>query len=119
MFRPTEFESLPSTIPDSKNAALVRFNLPCPCSIFTDLHPLKGTQAAQENPFYKVTKMEGSWYTDPPMAQASIDAMKEFDANEDVFVAIAHDSGLLDVIEFSPRGQVNNWQAKGWKERCH
>jgi hypothetical protein len=119
MFRPNGFENLPSTIPDSKNAALARFNIPCPRSIFTDIHPLKDTKAAQENPFYKVTTMKGSWYTDPPTAQASVDALKEFDASDDVFVAIAHDSGLVDVIDFFPKGDLNGWQAKRWKERCH
>jgi len=63
--------------------------------------------------------MEGSWYNDPPTAQASVDTLKEFDASDDVFVAIAHDSGLLDVIDFFPKGKMNEWQAKGWKERSH
>ncbi len=60
--------------------------------------------------------MEGSWYIDPPTAQASIDKLAEFDADENVFVAVAHDEGLIDVCDWFPKGSVNAWKEKGWKE---
>jgi hypothetical protein len=85
-------------------------------------HPLNSTQgeeAAKSNSYFNVTTKEGSWYADPPKAQQSIDRMMELDASDDVFVAIAHDGGLLDVIEWFPKGNMNEWKAKGWKEKGH
>ena len=45
--------------------------------------------------------------------------LAEFDASDDLLVAIAHDGGLLDVIDFFPNGMMNEWQAKWWKEKSH
>jgi hypothetical protein len=45
--------------------------------------------------------------------------MMELDTSDDVFVAIAHDGGLLDVIEWFPKGNMNEWKVKGWKEKGH
>lgn len=120
-FRPTQHIPLPETIPVT---ALVnsRFRLPCPCSIFTNLHPAfgtKGDEGARTEPFFKVTQKEGSWYVDPPVAQESVDKLADFDAAEEVFVAIAHDGGLMDVIDLFPNGTMNDWKEKGWKERSH
>ena len=112
---------MPSTNPSS--AVLdARFRLPCPCSIFTQVHPLNnsnGEEAAKKTPYHKVTQKEGSWYLDSSIAQESMDRLAEFDASDDVLVAIAHDGGLLDVIDFFPNGMMNEWQAKGWKEKSY
>ncbi len=54
---------------------------------------------------------------DPPVAQKSVDRLEEFDASEDVFVCVAHDGGLLDVVDWFPKGTLNTWKEKGWKER--
>lgn len=120
-FRPTEWKPMPSTIPSS--AVLdARFRLPCPCSIFTNVHPAKvdeGEQSARTKPFLRVPQKDGSWYTYPQQAQESINNLTEFDASDDVFVAIAHDGGLHDVIDFYPNGLMNDWKAKGWKEKAH
>jgi hypothetical protein len=73
MLRPTEWKQIPNTL---ASPAILdrRFQLPCPCSIFTDMHPLKevevkGEAAARKNPFYKVTKMAGSWYSFPEQGE--------------------------------------------------
>ena len=42
--------------------------------------------------------------------------MQDFDADDRVFVVIAHDFTLLDVMDFFPR-EANDWKAKGWKEK--
>lgn len=49
------------------------------------------------------------------MAQQSIKRLEEFDADENVFVAVAHDEGLIDVCEWFPKGTINDWKKKGWK----
>ena len=54
---------------------------------------------------------------DPQTAQESVDRLEDFDANQNVFVCIAHDGGLLDVVDWFPNGTLNNWQQKGWKAR--
>jgi hypothetical protein len=67
MIRPAEWKSIPSSIPSS--AVLDRrFRLPCLCSVFTGVHPLKkveGEESARTKPFSKVTQKEGSWNSFP------------------------------------------------------
>ncbi|KAF8208864.1 hypothetical protein K438DRAFT_1813029 [Mycena galopus ATCC 62051] len=58
---------------------------------------------------------EGS-YEDKPTARSSIARMGDFDANSDVFVALAHDETLVDVVGPFPV-LLNAWQEKGWKDR--
>lgn len=41
--------------------------------------------------------------------------MTDFDANDNVFVMIAHDTSLLGVVDFYPK-KANHWQEKGWKK---
>ena len=60
-----------------------------------------------------------SYYVDPPVAQKSIRALAEFDADPNVLVAIAHDPASLDVFTFFPNGTMNDWKEKGWKEAVH
>ncbi|KAI5918726.1 beta-lactamase-like protein [Camillea tinctor] len=52
---------------------------------------------------------------DVPEAEATISKMVPFDASEDVFVIVAHDGTLSDVIDFFPK-KANGWKEKGWKE---
>lgn len=118
-FRPTIYAPMPATIPDYVPLDKKRFRLPCPCSIFTDVHPHKneGEAKARTTPYYEVTTAEGSWYIDPPVAQDSINKLEDFDADPQVFVCIAHDEGLNDVVEWFPHGTINEWKKKGWKEK--
>ena len=92
-----------------------RISCPCPCSAFMSSHP-KGEDARTE-PFYAVSTAPGTFYADPPTAMNSIRALAEFDADPNVLVAIAHDPTGLDVYEFFPEGKMNEWKAKGWKEK--
>jgi hypothetical protein len=62
---------------------------------------------------------EVSFYEDPQVAQTSVRALIEFDADPNVLVAIAHDPTSLDVFDFFPTGTMNDWRAKGWKEQQH
>lgn len=40
----------------------------------------------------------------------------EFDAREDTFVVIAHDTPLMDIVNLFPK-KANDWKKKGWKEQ--
>ncbi|KAJ6584951.1 beta-lactamase-like protein [Mycena capillaripes] len=53
-------------------------------------------------------------YEEPPVARASIAKMGAFDANADVFVVLAHNGSLVDVVGPFP-ALLDAWQAKGWK----
>lgn len=121
--RPTQYAPMPSSIPSATPLKRSRFKqTPCPCSLFTSCHPSyekEGEEAARTKPYYNVTHKEGSWYVDPPTAQASIDKLESFDADPNVFVCLAHDEGLLPVVEWFPKGTISDWNSKGWKEASH
>lgn len=114
-FRPTPYAPMPSEIPASVPLDHARFRLPCPCSIFEQSH--RDPPNARTSTFYQVTQDPKGWYVDPPVAQTSVDRLEEFDASEDVFVCVAHDGGLLDVVDWFPKGTLNAWKDRGWKEK--
>ena len=51
----------------------------------------------------------------------SIYALTEFDADDNVLVIIAHDTAPVenDEMPFFPKGNINDWKAKGWKGSMH
>jgi glyoxylase-like metal-dependent hydrolase (beta-lactamase superfamily II) len=49
--------------------------------------------------------------------QDSIDKLSAIDAMDNVFTVLAHDGGLLDIVDFFPN-PANDWKARGWKEKC-
>lgn len=61
----------------------------------------------------------GSWYDDPETAMESIAHLFEFDADPNVLVVIAHDMAPKDSLVFFPKGTINDWQSKGYKEAMH
>lgn len=87
---------------------------PCPCSTFTACHP--NQQAQRTTPFYQISDTPESWYNFPVTAQKSVDSLQAFDAAPNVLVCIAHEVGLLPILTFFPKGTINDWQSKGWKE---
>lgn len=112
-YRPTAWAPMPSTIPTSVPLDS-RFRTPCPCSVFQASH--RDPKNYRTSSFYKVTQEEGAWYVDPPVAQESVDKLEQFDADENVFVCVAHDGGLLPIVDWFPNGTLNDWKAKGWKQ---
>lgn len=106
---------MPASIPDSVPLDRNHFRMPCPCSIFIPSH--RDPSNARTSTFYQVTQEPGGWYIDPRTAQQSVDRLEEFDADENVFVCVAHDGGLLNVVDWFPKGTLNDWKQKGWKSR--
>lgn len=47
-----------------------------------------------------------------------MDGLKVIDANENVFVAIAHDPALREVGNF-PNATLNDWKENGWGKKLH
>ncbi|KAI9799652.1 MAG: hypothetical protein M1833_003967 [Piccolia ochrophora] len=112
-FRPTKYLPLPSEIsPNPLNPAAGAS--PCPGALLQGVHP-----AGKANePFFEISQGEdgSSVAHDKEQATQSIRKVEEFDPRADVFVVIAHDQSLLDVMEFFPK-EANAWQEKGWAEK--
>ncbi|KIW56447.1 hypothetical protein PV05_05106 [Exophiala xenobiotica] len=116
VIRPTKSIPLPDQIPEEAvlDKAIPR---PCPCTAFLSSHPNQGN--GRTTPFLKITGGPESWYRDPETSRKSAQALEEFDADPNVLVVIAHDPTSLDVFDFFPKGTMNNWQKKGWKQASH
>lgn len=99
------------------------FPCPCPCSIFTDLHPIANDpQDARSQPFYEVSRAPGSAYTSGDEAQGSINKLQPLDSDMNIFILLAHDSILFDVLPLfndRPDRDINDWQARGYKSKTH
>lgn len=63
-----------------------------------------------------MTQDPKGWYVDSKAAQTSVNRLAEFDADPNVFVCIAHDGGLIPVVDWFPEGTLNLWKERGWKE---
>ncbi|KAJ3012767.1 hypothetical protein HKX48_006095 [Thoreauomyces humboldtii] len=112
-FRPTEQMPLPTLImpsPFSSTSPIHPSPGICPGSLITsDVHPHRSTV----RPFYNVTDAPGR---DTQLAEQAVTHLQDFDADENVFVVIAHDASLLGVVDFWPLS-ANTWKEKGWKEK--
>ena len=120
MCRPSPGVALPDPIPHSQLDDF--FLSPCPCSMFTDIHPLmkRHPTKAKTTPFFEVTSVKPSSYLDRDTAMESIRGMQDFDTSPDVLVCIAHDPTLLKVLPVlndRPDADLNDWKSKGFKEQ--
>ncbi|KAF9872956.1 hypothetical protein CkaCkLH20_09466 [Colletotrichum karsti] len=108
--RPTEYLPLPDQLSPSP------FSEPphapgsfCAGHLLEQIHP----EHSRTAPFYaQLSEAPGR---DVAEAEASICKMADFDANDDIFVVIAHDRSLLGVIDVFPNS-ANHWREKGWKQ---
>lgn len=106
-FRPTEFLPLPKSIPPPATRKGVGA---CPGAYFQEqVHPFKSAT----RPFYDVAQ---GFSHDHDEAVRSIGKLQDFDANDDVLTIIAHDSTLLDNLDFYPK-KLNDWKAKDHKKQ--
>ncbi|KAF8068092.1 beta-lactamase-like protein [Lyophyllum atratum] len=69
----------------------------------------------RKEPFLGVPDKGKGFYEDPETSRESIRKVGALDANDDVFVMLAHDASLVPVIEKYP-AKLNPWKEKGWKE---
>ncbi|KAK4497575.1 hypothetical protein PRZ48_012026 [Zasmidium cellare] len=69
-------------------------------------------------PFYVLSIEEGAKNVahNRTDAEKTIEKIEEFDALSNVFVCIAHDETLLDIIDFYPK-DINSWMEKGWAKK--
>jgi glyoxylase-like metal-dependent hydrolase (beta-lactamase superfamily II) len=106
-FRPSEWLPLPSSI--SPNPLDLKSKTPCPGSLFHDIL----RDGDNEKPFFVIP--EGGIANDVKEAQETVDKVMEADAHAEVFVVMAHDVTLLDVVDFFPE-YANGFREKGWVE---
>lgn len=108
-FRPTKYLPLPENmVPNPLHPPYTSGAPVCPGEIFEALHPKKSST----EPFYIPTKQ--GVHKDGDETRETIEKMADFDANDGVFVNIAHDMSLYDVVDFFPN-TANGWSQKGWK----
>ncbi len=87
--------------------------------MFTSFHPAAATEEeARVTPYYKASDTKGSAFTHPVVANDSIKGLEEFDAHPDVFICLAHDTGLIGVLPMLNDGgeEIGDWKSKGYKE---
>ncbi|KAL9063859.1 MAG: hypothetical protein Q9161_009232 [Pseudevernia consocians] len=109
-FRPSVYSPLPSLLPDfplfsPSSSSAVR--PPCPGELLATIH---SAQSATE-PFYTPNRAD-----DQDKAIESIRKMMEFDARDTIFVVLAHDATLLNVVDCYP-ATANDWYAKEWAKK--
>ncbi|KAI8712373.1 Lactamase-B domain-containing protein [Fusarium sp. LHS14.1] len=110
-FRPSQYLSLPEDIspsPFSKPSFLP--GCICPGEVLVKIHP----QQARDKPFYQ--NLSEAPDRNVAEAEKSVGKVIGLDARDDVFVVVAHDSTLLDVINFFP-DKVNDWKENGRKDK--
>lgn len=133
MLRPTKYVPMPATIPPGQLDA--HYPPMCACSLFTAIHPMAGRSAtngnggdhagassddARLNPFYDVSRKPHGAYTLGDLAQESVDKVKILDAQKNVFVCLAHDRALVEVLPLynnSVDAVIKDWNNCGYKEK--
>lgn len=128
--RPNAKHPLPDEIPaELLDEDPSYFPRPCPCSLFTDHHPVLSDNSSvsatdshrrRTTPFYKVSTHSKSAYVDPPTAQASVDKLVDFEESPDVMVCVTHDEALLKYLPTFNKDReanLNDWKRQGWKEK--
>lgn len=109
-FRPTEFVPLPEHVGIEGLKANIVFPSPCPGELLLNhIHPRKSAT----KPFYETAD---GFNEDGPTAEWTIEGLIEFDANENVFMVVAHDASLLDVVRFYPQS-ANDWKERLWARK--
>jgi hypothetical protein len=83
------------------------FHSPCPCSLFEDCRPRAKVEEKRTTAYYTASRAPGSAYVNPNIADQSIRSMKEFDASPDVFVCLAHDLGLFEMLPLFNQDKEN------------
>ncbi|KAH8924693.1 metallo-beta-lactamase superfamily protein [Atractiella rhizophila] len=107
-FRPTPELPLPDSITPSPFEAVSTTGF-CLGSIFDHIHAHRSEDAKdgyRTTPFYELNPALNA---DLDLAQKAVEKMEAFDAREDVFVIVAHDTSILDMLPLYPK-TFNGWE---------
>jgi len=127
-FRPSADQRLPETIPSKALDNDAYFPVPCPGSLFTDIHPvMTGGKPAdplsfdpRASPFYRISNHETAAYMDTKVSQCSVDKLIAFDSSPSVLICLSHDETVLHgipTLNASPNDDLNSWQKRGFKKQ--
>jgi glyoxylase-like metal-dependent hydrolase (beta-lactamase superfamily II) len=105
IFRPSEHLPVPDSISPHPCLSGVDFPL-CPGTAFAELQQSRGRKVSDS--LYDLT-----FGHDIPLARNTTTWLQELDADERIFVIIAHDSTVRDGVEHFPK-TLNDWKARGW-----
>lgn len=119
-YRPSPSNPLPSTLSPSPIPHL--HPTTCPGSLFIPVHRLydpanrtNATDTPTSEPFYLIAAAGAD---DVTQARESVKKLSNFDGREDVFMMIAHDAHVRDIVRCFPEGKANDWKKQGWKEKA-
>ncbi|KAJ7576813.1 beta-lactamase-like protein [Mycena floridula] len=70
---------------------------------------------SRHSPFLSIPKGPSA-YHERDEALKTLEKLALFDADPDVMVMLAHDGSLIGVIDLFP-ANLNDWKAKGWKDK--
>jgi hypothetical protein len=106
-FRPSEYRPLPDSItPHPMKGAHANSGPFCPGHFFEDLNKQRGRDP--KGPLFDPTMGH-----DIPLTIRTIGDVQEADADDNVFVIIAHDDTVKGVVDLFPK-TANDWKEKGW-----
>ncbi|KAH8782709.1 beta-lactamase-like protein [Diaporthe sp. PMI_573] len=114
-FRPTEQVPMPALLSPDQVGIQDHLRAPYSSSHFLRCHPCPGR--ARTTPYYTACCRPDSWYVDPAMARQSIERLKVVDGDDRVLVLIAHDPSTTNTIPLFPNGNLDDWEACGWKSK--
>jgi hypothetical protein len=104
-YRPTPHLPLPTEIKPSPFEGLKSASV-CPGALFESIHRTKEAGGDyRTTPFYGVNPNANISLDE---AQVSVDKMEVFDASLDVFLIIAHDKDMMDILPFFPK-TITGW----------
>ncbi|KIW88410.1 uncharacterized protein Z519_10979 [Cladophialophora bantiana CBS 173.52] len=117
-YRPTKYLPLPKKIDLDMSSSTIKSRGFCPGSLsgaaFCDVFN-------HHQPDQEVYILAKNFSHDTDRANLTIQYLEEFDAADNVFVIIAHDTFLLQKeaeIDFFPHGTLNDWKAKRLNEKA-
>ncbi|KAL3463702.1 metallo-beta-lactamase superfamily protein [Aspergillus heterothallicus] len=114
--RPSQYIPLP----DSIIGLDPFFANPCPCEIFHACHPAPGgSDEKRTRPYYTASCTPKSVYISPETANQSVRGLMELDASPNVFICLAHDPSLFEVLPLlngDPKADIGDWKERGYKE---
>lgn len=103
-FRPSKYSGIPDSIEPHPFTA--SFSIPCPGDMFEALQKSRGR--GKDQAFYDQAIAE-----DLNIAAQTICKVQEADAEQNVWVVIAHDQAVQRTVELFP-AKANDWKEKGW-----
>ncbi|KAL4881664.1 beta-lactamase-like protein [Aspergillus karnatakaensis] len=107
-------------LPDSITGLDPFYPSPCPCELLGTRHPSTAEpNEKRTQPYYTASAATKSVYIDPATANSSVRGLMEFDARPEVFICLAHDPSLFDVLPLlnhNPSADIGEWKEQGYKE---